>query len=71
MAVRKVHKELGRKGRKAIRPGPMPVGRDSEEKGDYMGGDPPWEVSGSSHTLGVPALGSDTGKINPFQWLEG
>ena len=32
--------ESGRKGRAAIRPEPELLGGDSEEKGDYMGGDP-------------------------------
>ena len=48
----------------------MPLGGDSEEKGDYTGGDPPWRVSGLSHTLGTPVLMSDTGKVRPLGWLE-
>ena len=48
-AVRKM--ESGRKGREVIRLEPVPLGGNSDEKGDYMGGDPPWRVSGLSHTL--------------------
>ena len=36
-AGRKIHTQLGRKRRKAI--------RDSEEKGDYTGEYPPWGVA--------------------------
>lgn len=32
-------------------------GRDSKEKGDYMGEDPCWGVSGPSHRLSIPVLG--------------
>ena len=45
----------------------MSLGGDSEEKGDYTGGDsPPWRVSGLSHILGIPVLGSNTGKTSPL-----
>ena len=43
----------------------------SEERGDYTGGHPPWEVSGSSHILGTPALGYNTGKTSHLGCLEG
>lgn len=58
-------------GRDEIRSEPVPLGRDSEEKRDYIGGDAPWEVSGSSHILSVPALGSDKEKTNALGWLKG
>ena len=35
--------ELGRKGRESIRLGPAPLGGDTEEGGDYKGGDIPGE----------------------------
>ena len=35
--VRKIHTELGRKGREAIRSGPASLGRDKKEVGDYTG----------------------------------
>ena len=35
---------------KVIRYEPVPPGRDSEKKRDYMGGDLPWGVSGSRYT---------------------
>ena len=43
--IRKSHKELARKEREAIRSGPVLLGGDTEEKGDYMGGDPSWGIS--------------------------
>ena len=66
-----IHTELGRKGREAIRSGLLLLGGDSEDEGDYMGGDPPWGVSGLSHILGASALGSDTRKMSPLGRLEG
>ena len=48
-AIRKIHMELGRKGRKAIRSGPMPLGGDSEEKGEHTNRRPPWGVSSENH----------------------
>ena len=62
--VRKIHKELSRKGREVIRLGPVPLRGDSEEKGDYMSRDPPWRVSGVSHILGDTALGTNTGETS-------
>lgn len=35
----------------------MPLEGDSEEPGDYMGGDPHEGVSGESHKLGAPSSG--------------
>lgn len=37
--------ESGRKGRDVIRSGPVLLGGEKEEVGDYTGGDPPWGVS--------------------------
>ena len=62
--------KLGRMGREVIRWGPMPLGRDSEEKVDYVGGDPPWGESHLMHILGVPNLGYNTRKTSPLVWLE-
>ena len=56
--------ELRKKGKEAIRLGPVPLGGDSEEKGDYGSGDPPWRVSSSSHILMAPVLMSNTGKTS-------
>ena len=50
-AERKIYTELGRKGREAIRSGPVAQAGDSEEKGDYRGRDPPWGINGSSYIL--------------------
>lgn len=61
-AVRKIYVESGRKGREQIRLGPEPLGRNSEYKGDYMGGYPLRGKSESSHILGNPVLGFDTRK---------
>jgi len=36
--------ESGRKGRETTGSGPEALGKDSEEKGGCMGGDPPWGV---------------------------
>ena len=70
MAVRKIHTESGKKRIDEIRSVPVPLGGDSEEKGDYTSRYPPWGVSGLSNILGAPALGSDTGKTSPHDWLE-
>ena len=32
-----------------IRSGPVPLGGDSEEEGDFTGGDPPWGMSSLSY----------------------
>lgn len=61
---------MSRKERKAIRLGPVPLNGDSEEKGEYMVGDPRWGVSSESHRLGAPVLGFYTGEMNPLGWLE-
>ena len=37
--------------------GSVPLGGDSEEKGDCMGGHLSWGLSGLNHRLGVPVLG--------------
>ena len=63
--------ESGRKGREAIRLQPVPLGRDSEENRDYTGRDLPLGVGRWRHTLGAPALGSETGTSSPVGWLEG
>ena len=44
-----------------IRSGLVSLEVDLQEKADYRGGESSWRGSGSSHILGVPALGSDTG----------
>ena len=61
--------QSSRKGRKVIRSGPVPLGRDSEEKGDYTDRHPPWGVSGSSQT-GLPSPGSYTGETSTLGLLE-
>ena len=70
-AIRKIYVYQVGGGRDEIRSEPVPLGRDSEEKRDYIGGDAPWEVSGSSHILSAPALGSDKEKTNPLGWSKG
>lgn len=60
--IRKSYTELGRKEREAIRSGPVPLGGDTEEKGDYMEEDPPWGISITSHLLGSPVLRSNKGR---------
>lgn len=55
---------LGRKGREVIRLGP-PRGFGIGG-GFYTGRELSKEVSGLSHVLGTPTLGSDTGKTSPL-----
>ena len=43
-AVTKIHAELGTKERKAVRLGPVLLGGNSEEEGNYTRGDVPWEA---------------------------
>ena len=64
-AVRKIHTELGGKGREEIRLGPVSLGGDLEVKGDYMDRQPPWGMSSLSYILGTPVL-SNTGKTTPL-----
>lgn len=47
----------------------MPLGRDSKEKGDYTGGEPPGETE--SHRLGGLILATYSGKMRRYCWLEG
>lgn len=63
--------QLGRKGKRNYQVGTCAPGRDSEDKEEYKGGDPPWGVSILSHILGIPVLGSDIRKMSPLGWLEG
>ena len=69
-AIKKIHTDLSRKGRETIRSGLVPLGGDSEEKGDYTSRDSPWGVSVSSHILGAPVLGSKPGKTRSLGWLD-
>ena len=62
MYERKIHEELGRKGKEMIRLGLVPLGEDSEEKGDYTGIDIHWRVSSLSNILDDPLLESDKWK---------
>ena len=68
-AIRKIHVEFCLKIREVIWSGPVPLLRDSEEKGDYVDGDPLWRVSGLNHILGALALRSDREEKSPA-WLE-
>ena len=58
--------ESGRKGRKLIRLGPVPLREYSEEEGDYMDRDNPWRISILSHMLGkrVPLARWRSGRSN-------
>ena len=68
-AVRKIHTELHRKGRKEIRLGPMPLGRDWEVKESDTGRHPPWGSELFKAHIGHPS------PIQPrehyFPWLVG
>ena len=55
---------------KVVRYEPVTPGRDSEKKGDYMGGDLSWRVSGSSHILSAQALRPNTRNISSLCCLE-
>ena len=46
----------------------MPQRRDSEEK-IYRDKDPPWGMSGASHTLSATVLGFEKGKM--VRWRTG
>ena len=69
--VRKIHTESGRKGREAIRLGPLSLGGNTEGKGNYMGLEilSPWGVRCLSHILDTPGLGSNTRKTSPLSWF--
>ena len=64
-AVRKIYTKLGRKGRKTIGLGPVPLGGNSEEKNitwvDTCPGE--WAI------LGAPVLGSYAGETSPLGFL--
>ena len=44
-AIENTHTKLGRQGKEAIRLGPVPLGGDSEDEGDYEGEDSPSGMS--------------------------
>lgn len=48
----------------------MPLGGDSQEKRDYKGRHPPWEVSTLSHRLVIPVPGSYVEDTSHLAWLE-
>ena len=54
--VRKIHMELGRKGKEGIRSGPVLLGGDSEEEGDHTSREPCWGVRFEPH-IGHPSPG--------------
>ena len=67
-AIRKIDKELSRKGRKSTRS--APPGRRIGGK-EQLHRDPSWEVSSLNHILATPTLGSNARKTSPLGWLEG
>lgn len=69
--VRKLHTELGRKGREAVRSGPVAQAGVSEEKGDYRDRDSPWGVNGSSYILQARVLRSGPVKTSSLWGLGG
>ena len=68
-AVRKIHTCLGRKGRKVIGSGPVPLGEDSEETGNYTGGHLLWRISSTSHRLDSQSWGLMRKRQTPFTGL--
>lgn len=48
----------------------MPLGVNSEEKGDYTDGDTLWGVNGLSLILGSSALALYTENMKHFDWME-
>ena len=50
---------MGRKGKEMIRLGLVPLGEDSEEKGNYTGIDIHWRVHSLSNILDDPPLETD------------
>ena len=68
-AVRKIHTCLGRKERKVIGSGPVPLGEDSEETGNYTGEHLLWRVSSMSHRLDSQSWGPMRKTQTPFTGL--
>ena len=68
-AVRKIHTCLGRKGRKVIGSGPVPLGEDSEETGNYTSGHLLWRISSTSHGLDSQSWGPMRKRQTPFTGL--
>lgn len=64
--------ESGRKERKVIRSGPMPLGEDTKVGGMELHRfrDPPYGVRGMNYVLGTPAMESNTSKTSPPRWLK-
>ena len=60
-AIGNVHTKLGRQGIEAIRLGPVPLGGDSEDEGDYEGEDSLSGMSSWSHISGTIVLKTHTG----------
>ena len=57
-------------GIEVIELGPVPLGGNLEEKGDFLGGHLPKGVSRSSHSLGISALGTHVEEAIPTSCLE-
>lgn len=64
------HTQSDRTRRKVTKSGPVLLGRDSQEKGEYMGVHWPWRVSSLGHRQGFLLFGSHTGKTSLLSWLE-
>lgn len=61
--------QLGRKG-DVIRSGFVPLVETQKKKCYHRIRDPPWGFGGSCHILGIPVLGTNTGKMSPNSWFE-
>ena len=62
--------ESGRKGGEVIWLRDTSLVGGKEEEGYHRLGDLPRGKHGSSHILGTPSLGFDTGKMSPLSWFE-
>ena len=66
---KKIHTESGRKRREMIRSGPVSLEVDTEEEGDYMGSEIPWEWAVWT-TYWVGVLGSNARRMSPLSWFK-
>lgn len=61
--MRKIHKELGKKGREAIG-----SGEGTQRKKEMARAET--HLGSERHRLGVPFLGSCAGEMSPLGWLQ-
>lgn len=61
---------MGRRGKEAIKSGPVSLRKDTEEVGNDAERASPQGLNGSRHIFGASDLGSEAGKMSLLSWFE-